>query len=1211
MYTYKRVLAGIAAAGLIVSQSLQSAVYWASHTLNDPEFDDALAWMYDSGLTSYNTVDSFRPYDNLTREQAAHFFVNFAETTLGMEAEGDAPNYTDMDDVDHTLADSVEKAYQLGLMRGSDNEFRPTANITRAEFLTVAVRALDGDKDETTEPWWAEYFDTARQFGLTNETDVNAQDRSILRYEAGLMLSRAAGETGDHDEDDMDLGDILDDLLGDDEDEEDHDDEDEEDYDEEDHDDEDEEDHDDEDDEDEEDHDVEGELEVSLNPNSPSDQSVPNSGIITFGKYDFAAGDEDVTINSIEVERSGLGSRNDIRRVWFEQDNKRVSSRQSLTVDNTADLRFSPAMTVQADDVSTLDLVVEFREDVDSGSEHRFAIDSADKIESSVTPAGNFPVRTNLMRTTTYSVASVDITSSATPSGGGDDSENSYNVGEGNAVLWEMDIENESGDEDVLLRSMTVRNAGTWDPESSLDNLRLVNDGNEVSTDVVHDGRNVTFVIDDARIQDGSTELFEIRADIVGAERTDDNYEFELRSESDVRIVEEATLFSASVTLDDWDSRLSLGNYEVRGGDLILSRDTNYTTSKSVSPSTDNVRFLAANLSVEQPITVEDVEMEIDTFTGYGDRDLADLVNSFRLQVDGSTVSTYTPSGDEDDDDNNTIEFEGSFNIDSDSSIQIVGNVRRWSEGMEFEFAEMSGSSFGDDSGDVRYQSNDEEATIDGTVRGINVDVDTPELTIRRNDGLGSDSTAVAGARDVKLLGFSMRANDVSDIRVTGVEFEDEIDQIGDQYISNIRLMKWNETIETSSDFNFSDIRETIEQNSSNSYQVVADFSSSVDEDDEFQLTLSGTWDVTARSIASNERLGEDEKNIRNFPGTKYTFIESGDVELSSSSDNPSRSILTPSTQERNAFAFELEASDDTIRLTDLYVGTGSDNELELDDIRSATLVADDREVEGSVINEDTMHFSIGSSDPIMLRDDDPMTFEVRIALHDRDDAEDLGKDIHLTIDDHDQWVSGVENGLRLVSDSSGDELSDTDITWTAASRVHLFARTKPTVAMVDGFEAGSTNAYEFTITADENRRARIYGVEFQIDGVNVDWEVDLELYNDNDEIISNLTGINDNDRNHMAFGTGDDADNIDDQSEYMSISAGSTETFRLEIRWETDDDQTRETRISNVDYSDTHVRYFDPEGPDSEYDKNYGFGERISRYGNVGVNSPWASYSY
>jgi len=53
-----------------------------SYTQNNEEISAAITWMYSNGLTSFNTIGSFRPNDNLTREQASKFFSEFAEKVV-------------------------------------------------------------------------------------------------------------------------------------------------------------------------------------------------------------------------------------------------------------------------------------------------------------------------------------------------------------------------------------------------------------------------------------------------------------------------------------------------------------------------------------------------------------------------------------------------------------------------------------------------------------------------------------------------------------------------------------------------------------------------------------------------------------------------------------------------------------------------------------------------------------------------------------------------------------------------------------------------------------------------------------------------------------------------------------------------------------------------------------------------------------------------
>ncbi|MBS8121522.1 alpha-2-macroglobulin [Candidatus Vampirococcus lugosii] len=168
---------------------------YLNNTFQDSEFDEALDWMHNSKLTKYNKSNEFRPIDSLTREQAASFFDGFA-STIGKDGQDNLDcDFDDLDDADETLIDNIQNVCKLGIMKGSGNKFYPKKSINRAEFFTVVVRTLDSFKNEGLDPWWKEYFETAQDLGLTNEDNVYAQDRNILRYEAGLILYRAKNET--------------------------------------------------------------------------------------------------------------------------------------------------------------------------------------------------------------------------------------------------------------------------------------------------------------------------------------------------------------------------------------------------------------------------------------------------------------------------------------------------------------------------------------------------------------------------------------------------------------------------------------------------------------------------------------------------------------------------------------------------------------------------------------------------------------------------------------------------------------------------------------------------------------------------------------------------------------------------------------------------------------------------------------------------------
>lgn len=168
----------------------------SSSIANDQEFQSALAWMYANGLTQYATVDAYAPNDGLTRQQAAKFFVVFAQTIIWKSApttNTTACSFTDSG-FDATLKPYVMQACEYGIMVWKDGVFRPNDEISRSEFTTALVRMISGKKlDETTTPWWLAYYVQARDRWLTKEQNANAYDGDLTRYAAALLLYRWVG----------------------------------------------------------------------------------------------------------------------------------------------------------------------------------------------------------------------------------------------------------------------------------------------------------------------------------------------------------------------------------------------------------------------------------------------------------------------------------------------------------------------------------------------------------------------------------------------------------------------------------------------------------------------------------------------------------------------------------------------------------------------------------------------------------------------------------------------------------------------------------------------------------------------------------------------------------------------------------------------------------------------------------------------------------
>lgn len=133
---------------------------------------EAVNYLYDQKLTKYNTLASFQADTSLRRDEAAKFFSLFAIQVMKKQ-EDITKNCTFNDLVEgHTdLQPNVISACRLGIFKGSNSMFNPTAPLTNGEALAVLIRILSGNRDETSSEHRAKsYRQKAQMYGLTQGT---------------------------------------------------------------------------------------------------------------------------------------------------------------------------------------------------------------------------------------------------------------------------------------------------------------------------------------------------------------------------------------------------------------------------------------------------------------------------------------------------------------------------------------------------------------------------------------------------------------------------------------------------------------------------------------------------------------------------------------------------------------------------------------------------------------------------------------------------------------------------------------------------------------------------------------------------------------------------------------------------------------------------------------------------------------------------------
>ena len=160
------------------------------------EFKKALSFLRSYEMTMFDSVEGFAPKRNLSREEAAKIFSNFAINVLCRKPDMNlSVKYSDVENADPSLKPYITLAYQLGVMKGSgmgDGKFRPKEYISKAEVNAVLIRMilksyLDENKSEN-KVWYAEYNKVATDLGIINQ---GAGAEPVLRNNVALMLFRA------------------------------------------------------------------------------------------------------------------------------------------------------------------------------------------------------------------------------------------------------------------------------------------------------------------------------------------------------------------------------------------------------------------------------------------------------------------------------------------------------------------------------------------------------------------------------------------------------------------------------------------------------------------------------------------------------------------------------------------------------------------------------------------------------------------------------------------------------------------------------------------------------------------------------------------------------------------------------------------------------------------------------------------------------------
>ena len=1120
MVKFKKVLAGLAAGAVVATQGL-FGVAQAAEAGYPQEFQEALQWGYENGLTSYNTFDEFMPYGVLNREQAAKFFGVWAEDVLGKTPDTTRNcEFNDADQITPVLRPYVVKACQLGLFNGdADGNFNPHQQLSKAVALVLIVRALEGQKDENATPWWRNYYERAAELGITNDSMDQVAQKPAYRIETMVMLYRAAQDQGG------DLADLLDDILGGtDEGTTD------------------------------EGTDMWGEdmtgdmwgedmvagadvLDVSVSPDSPAEVYAPNvADRLIVGKVDFQAGDADVNLERATFKLEGLVGSNDVDKVYLLNENEEVVTTQRSFDDTTfeATVFFNEDDVVPANTVKSYYVAVDY----DGASNRVFDVTLKNvEVAGDTQVQGAFPLRFATVQVVSYgsvtgtfygdyAVKATDPTFAGTP--------DEVEVGDTNVMLGDFDfkIDTPSG-RDAWLKSVKLKAISTID--GVIDNVRLEDEDGVVvasGADIVIDGRYITFTFpgEGYAMEDNDTITFEIYADVVGGDEGD-YIQFYLRDEKDIVAFEKDTNIAATVVVDGGNKYLEAN--KITAPKNYISKSDETPASSYIPVKTDNALVLVANFNVED-------DMNVDTFTvNFAGTATSTDITSVRFRLDDVVI------GEEDFAASVPFDYEDVVTKGAHKLYVYVDVDENATENNTVK-ASIDVTALENDS---EYVNSDNTVVIDGSADGPTYTIKKPAIVaVSRTDDATNGDVLIAGQQSAQLLKFKVAVNNIRDVELRSFDFTVSS---GDDSVDAVRLMyNGNEVGNVTLNGNngrVSSIDVIIPRGGAAEFELVAD----IDAD------YTGSLQATVTGFKGQDTEGVDVEYNMGVAGAIFTVKDSSSINGTLDNTNtPRTSIVAADGDTRiEVLRFQLEAKDADARLEELtlvnvdkaFTGvevtggvskyTGADN------VVTAVKLYDSN---GNFIAEawaglvdGVAYFALPT--PYTLTKDEKETFIVKVKAN-VNDVTKTNKYVRFGVLKPGEEINTFVT--KIVSTANNEDV--TVNTFETIGYPQYMRATIPTFAASDNTVSDVRNGvraiYEFSVTAANGEDVALKQLVFDVTTGGGATATGWELYTvgttesafDNNDVTYTLVG-----NTLVVEFTGAYVDGYD-------ITAGSTENFRL-----------------------------------------------------------------
>ena len=165
-------------------------IFMFGNVLDDPEFDDALAWAEQVGIWGIELSREY-PFSSVTRREAAQWYVSVAQEIWLVPEQDDDCTFTDIYHLEKAEQEIIHLSCLYWFFKGNDHVFLGEQYITKANSLVALMRWLYPWKDfDETDQYRDPYVTFAHDLGITRRPTGPYMMYLVTRYELLLQLYR-------------------------------------------------------------------------------------------------------------------------------------------------------------------------------------------------------------------------------------------------------------------------------------------------------------------------------------------------------------------------------------------------------------------------------------------------------------------------------------------------------------------------------------------------------------------------------------------------------------------------------------------------------------------------------------------------------------------------------------------------------------------------------------------------------------------------------------------------------------------------------------------------------------------------------------------------------------------------------------------------------------------------------------------------------------